>query len=194
MVATKSNMLPIGTIAPNFQLKNVATGEIVELEKDDNVKGYVIGFICNHCPYVVHLLEHLSSSFNQMLSNGLKVYAISSNDIQKYPQDSPEKMAQLATKNNFLFPYLFDESQEVAIAYKAACTPDFFLFDDQKRLYYRGQYDSTRPGSNERVSGKDFLGAVDSLLQGKPSQEEQKPSIGCNIKWIRGNEPGYFNT
>jgi peroxiredoxin len=193
MVATKSNMLPIGTTAPNFQLKDVTTGEVIEFAKQNNAKGYVIAFICNHCPFVIHLLDHLSLKFNQMPSNGIEVYAISSNDIQNYPQDSPEKMAQLATQHKFTFPYLFDGNQEVAISYRAACTPDFFLFDDQKKLFYRGQYDSTRPGSKEVISGEDLLGAINNLLKGKTSPVDQQPSIGCNIKWIPGREPEYFN-
>ena len=194
MVATQSCMLPIGTIAPRFSLEDVTSKEIVELKSGDNSKGYLIAFICNHCPYVIHLLDHLPTKFNWLQENGIKVYAISSNDIENYPQDSPEAMQQLAQDYNFKFPYLYDENQEVAASYTAACTPDFFLFDENLSLFYRGRYDSSRPGSDKVVSGEDLLGAVDCLLNKKKVPEEQLPSIGCNIKWKPGHEPSYFKT
>ena len=194
MVATQSCMLPIGTIAPRFSLEDVTSKEIVELKSGDKSKGYLVAFICNHCPYVIHLLNHLPIEFNRLQENGIKVYAISSNDIENYPQDSPGAMQQLAQDYNFKFPYLYDENQEVASSYTAACTPDFFLFDENLSLFYRGRYDSSRPGSDKVVSGEDLLGAVDCLLNEKKVPEEQLPSIGCNIKWKPGHEPFYFQT
>ena len=164
MVATQSCMLPIGTIAPRFSLEDVTSKEIVELKSGDKSKGYLVAFICNHCPYVIHLLNHLPIEFNRLQENGIKVFAISSNDIENYPQDSPEAMQQLAQDYNFKFPYLYDKNQEVAASYTAACTPDFFLFDENLSLFYRGRYDSSRPGSDKVVSGEDLLGAVDCLL------------------------------
>ena len=194
MVATQSCMLPIGTIAPRFSLEDVTSKEIVELKSGDKSKGYLVAFICNHCPYVIHLLNHLPIEFNRLQENGIKVFAISSNDIENYPQDSPGAMQLLAQDYNFKFPYLYDENQEVASSYTAACTPDFFLFDENLSLFYRGRYDSSRPGSDKVVSGEDLLGAVDCLLNEKKVPEEQLPSIGCNIKWKTGNEPSYFQT
>jgi len=194
MVATQSCMLPIGTIAPRFSLEDVTSKEIVELKSGDKSKGYLVAFICNHCPYVIHLLNHLPIEFNRLQENGIKVFAISSNDIENYPQDSPGAMQQLAQDYNFKFPYLYDENQEVAVSYTAACTPDFFLFDENLSLFYRGRYDSSRPGSDKVVSGEDLLGAVDCLLNEKKVPEEQLPSIGCNIKWKPGHEPSYFQT
>jgi peroxiredoxin len=193
MVATKSSMLPLGTTAPAFKLKDVVSGEMVSLQKKDNAKGYLIAFICNHCPFVIHLLEHLPSRFNNIQDEGIKVFAISSNDIVDYPQDSPEKMKELSQSHGFRFPYLFDEKQDVATAFTAACTPDFFLFDKNLKLIYRGRYDATRPGSETQITGEDLLGAVDCLLgEGLPSND-QFPSIGCNIKWQAGKEPSYFS-
>ena len=194
MVATQSCMLPIGTIAPRFSLEDVTSKEIVELKSGDKSKGYLVAFICNHCPFVIHLLNHLPIEFNRLQENGIKVFAISSNDIENYPQDSPGAMQQLAQDYNFKFPYLYDENQEVAVSYTAACTPDFFLFDENLSLFYRGRYDSSRPGSDKVVSGEDLLSAVDCLLNEKKVPEEQLPSIGCNIKWKPGHEPSYFQT
>ena len=192
MVATNSSMLPIGTKAEYFSLEDVRSKNIVELKKENDVKGYLIAFICNHCPFVIHLLEHLTVQLNEMQKEGIKVLTISSNDVENYPQDSPEKMKELAQSYGFEFPYLFDESQEVAISFRAACTPDFFLFDANLELFYRGRYDSSRPGSQHPVTGNDLVKAVDCLQLGYPYPEEQMPSIGCNIKWRPNCEPSYF--
>ena len=192
MVATNSSMLPIGTKAEYFSLEDVRSKNIVELKKENDVKGYLIAFICNHCPFVIHLLEHLTVQLNEMQKEGIKVLTISSNDVENYPQDSPEKMKELAQSYGFEFPYLFDESQEVAISFRAACTPDFFLFDANLELFYRGRYDSSRPGSQHPVSGNDLVKAIECLQLGNPYPEEQMPSIGCNIKWHPNCEPSYF--
>ena len=192
MVATNSSMLPIGTKAEYFSLEDVRSKNIVELKKENDVKGYLIAFICNHCPFVIHLLEHLTVQLNEMQKEGIKVLTISSNDVENYPQDSPEKMKELAQSYGFEFPYLFDESQEVAILFRAACTPDFFLFDANLELFYRGRYDSSRPGSQHPVTGNDLVKAVECLQLGNPYPKEQMPSIGCNIKWRPNCEPSYF--
>lgn len=192
MVATNSSMLPIGTKAEYFSLEDVRSKNIVELKEENDVKGYLIAFICNHCPFVIHLLEHLTVQLNEMQKEGIKVLTISSNDVENYPQDSPEKMKELAQSYGFEFPYLFDESQEVAISFRAACTPDFFLFDANLELFYRGRYDSSRPGSQHPVTGNDLVKAVECLQLGNPYPEEQMPSIGCNIKWRPNCEPSYF--
>lgn len=185
MAKTESKRIPIGWKAPNFQLwdplaqKNISLTEIVK------PNGVAVVFICNHCPYVIHILEKLTSVLNDCLAKNIGAVAISSNDETQYPEDAPEKMAVMATKMNFLFPYLYDQSQETAIAYNATCTPDLFLFDHQQKLYYHGQFDSARPGNKIIVSGADFLGGIENMLAGKkpPPLKEQKASLGCNIKW-----------
>jgi peroxiredoxin len=192
MVATNSCMLPIGTKAPSFSLPDVLSNKETHLADNQHANGYLIAFICNHCPFVIHLLEHLPDHFNKIQKAGIRVFAISSNDIEKYPQDSPDKMRQLGLDYNFEFPYLYDESQQVAKSFTAACTPDFFLFDENLELFYRGRYDISRPGSTDGVSGKDLLGAVDALLKKEKVPAVQLPSIGCNIKWRSENEPDYF--
>lgn len=192
MVATNSCMLPIGTKSPTFSLPDVLSNKETQLASNKHANGYLIAFICNHCPFVIHLLEHFPAQFNKIKEAEIDVFAISSNDIEKYPQDSPDKMRHLALDYNFEFPYLYDESQQVAKSFTAACTPDFFLFDENLELFYRGRYDASRPGSTEGVSGKDLLGAVDALLKKEKAPTVQLPSIGCNIKWRLGNEPDYF--
>ena len=192
MVATHSSMLPIRTKAPYFQLEDVSSGKIHELKKTVGSKGYLIAFICNHCPFVIHLLEHLPAQFDKIIKEDIQVFAISSNDTDKYPQDAPDKMKELAQKYDFKFPYLFDESQKVATSFSAACTPDFFLFNDKLELFYRGRYDETRPGAEGCVSGKDLLNAVRLVQSGQSPPNTQMPSIGCNIKWKPGQEPSYF--
>lgn len=188
MSATPSTMLELGTKAPEFNLESVNGGNL-SLTYTDQSKGFVIMFICNHCPYVLHIEDELVNIANEYISKGIGFVAISSNDVEKYPQDSPEKMAE----KNYPFPYLFDETQEVAKAYKAACTPDFFVFDENKRLIYRGQFDDSRPKNDKPVTGKDLRKALDAVLEGdKIPENEQIPSIGCNIKWKPGNEPEYF--
>ena len=183
MVATKSKMLPLGTKAPYFELLDTRTKEWVSFSDKTKRSGYLMAFICNHCPYVIHLKSHLPILFNELLGKNLSVFAISSNDANKYPADSPEKMSDLARELDFKFPYLYDESQETAKSYRAACTPDFFLFDENKELFYRGQYDESRPSNQSKVSGKDLTNAIELMLNGKPPPPEQIPSLGCNIKW-----------
>ena len=192
MVATNSSMLPIKTKASLFRLEDVRTGKMIELHKAYQTKGYLIAFICNHCPFVIHILDHIVPQFNKMNNEGIQIFAISSNDIKKYPEDTPEKMRELAEKYQFNFPYLFDRSQKVAKSFSAACTPDFFLFNENLELFYRGRYDDSRPNSNSQVTGIDLLNAVKSLQNGKEPPIDQLPSIGCNIKWKPGNEPKYF--
>ena len=192
MVATPSTMLPLGTKAPSFSLPNVCTNQSIDLQTVDIHKGCLIAFVCNHCPYVIHLLDPLVRMSNEWVKKGIKVFLISSNDADKYPDDSPVKMRELAEKKQFQFPYLYDEDQSVALAYRAACTPDFFLFDSKLSLFYRGQFDDSRPGNQNEATGTELSSAVDSLLLNQPAPKIQKPSLGCNLKWKSGNEPEYF--
>ncbi len=191
MAQTPSTMLEIGTPAPAFSLPEAGSGRTVDLQ-DFSGKPLLVVFSCNHCPYVLHILDSFTDFANSAGRQGLAVVMISANDVAGYPDDSPEKMAALAQRMGFDFPYLYDESQAVAIAYRAACTPDFFLFDTGHRLVYRGQYDSARPGNSEPVSGADLRAAVSALMGGHEISTEQVPSVGCNIKWRAGNEPDYF--
>lgn len=183
MAQTPSNMIPLGTLAPDINLPDVVTGKTYHLSDQEINRGLLVMFICNHCPYVKHVLDELISIGNYYISKGIKVIAISSNDVVNYPDDSPEKMKELAIEMKFPFPYLYDESQEVAKAYDAACTPDFYIFDKYLKLIYRGQLDSARPRNDIPVSGKDIRSALDNMLLGNPVSELQIPSIGCNIKW-----------
>ena len=192
MVATSSTMLPLGTLAPGFSLPDIVGNSIVNLESFSQSKAYLIAFVCNHCPYVINLRERFSSLGNAALDEGVAVFAISSNDAQNYPDDSPEKMAKEALTAGYRFPYLYDETQEVAKAYKAACTPDFFLFDADLRLAYRGQFDDSRPGNGKPVTGADLQKAMDNVVTGEPAPTPQVPSLGCNIKWKSGKAPEYF--
>ena len=191
MSETPSTMLEIGTQAPSFSLPEPANGNQVSLS-DYNGRPLLVVFSCNHCPYVLHILESFTEFANAARLRGLETVMISSNDVAGYPADSPEKMVELARNRGFEFPYLYDESQQVAQSYQAACTPDFFLFDADHRLVYRGQYDGSRPGNSVAVSGSDMKAAVDALLAGTLPSGEQVPSVGCNIKWREGNAPGYF--
>ena len=193
MVATPSTMLPLGTEAPNFSLPNVTNGSTVSIDAFPETKAYVVAFVCNHCPFVKLLRNHFAGFGNSALERGVKVFAISSNDVENYPDDSPEKMADEAKQADYRFPYLYDETQEVAKAYRAACTPDFFLFDADRRLAYRGQFDDSRPGNSKPVTGADLQAALDAVIESKPIPEPQTPSLGCNIKWKPGNEPEYFD-
>lgn len=191
MAETPSTMLGIGTQAPDFSLPDPASGKNISLA-DYAGRPVLVVFSCNHCPYVLHILESFTGFANEAQRRGLAVVMISANDVTGYPADGPEKMAALARQYGFEFPYLYDESQQVATAYRAACTPDFFLFDAAHRLVYRGQYDASRPGNQVAVDGSDMRRAVDALLSGSEIPAEQIPSVGCNIKWRAGNEPDYF--
>ena len=191
MVAVNSTMLPLGTVAPGFQLPDTA-GRLVSSQDFAGAAALVVMFICNHCPYVKHLRSELAKFGRECQSRGVAVVAISSNDAQRYPEDSPVKMAQEAAAAGYSFPYLHDVTQEVAKAYRAACTPDFYLFDNAQRLVYRGQFDDSRPGNSSPVTGGDLRAAVEDVLAGRPVSTAQTPSIGCNIKWRPGSEPDYF--
>jgi peroxiredoxin len=192
MVRTPSTMLPLGTTAPDFSLPNV-DGRMVSLADAAGPKGTVVMFICNHCPFVKHVADQLAALGRDVMPLGVGVVAISSNDVSTHPADSPEQMVHEAEDRGYPFPYLYDESQEVAKDYHAACTPDFFLFDAGRKLVYRGQLDASRPGNEIPVTGADLRAAIDAVLTGKPVAAEQRPSLGCNIKWKPGNEPGYFS-
>lgn len=183
MARTPSNMIPLGTIAPEFYLKDTNSNNTFSFEDLRGPKGTLVIFMCNHCPFVLHVIKEIVMIANDYRVQGLGIVAISSNDIEKYPEDSPEKMTEFAFKNKIDFPYLFDETQEIAKAYDAACTPDFFLFDSQNKLFYRGQLDDSRPGNGIPLSGSDLRSAIDALIYNRTLSEIQKPSIGCNIKW-----------
>ncbi len=191
MVKTASTMLPLGTSAPPFALPNV-DGRTVSLRDFGSAKGLLVIFMCNHCPFVKHLRSALADFGREYQSKGLAIVGVSSNDATAYPEDSHAKMIEEHRIAGYTFPYLYDATQEVAQAYKAACTPDFFLFDDHQSLVYRGQFDSSRPGNGKPITGSDLRNAVETMLAGKPPLLDQRPSIGCNIKWIDGREPDYF--
>jgi peroxiredoxin len=183
MARTESNMLPLGTIAPKFKLKDSNSNFDYSYDEIKGSKGTLVIFICNHCPFVIHVIEEIVKTANDYRVHGIGTITISSNDIIKYPQDAPELMTEFTLKNKMEFPYLFDESQEIAKAYDAACTPDFFLFDAEDKLYYRGQLDDSRPGNGIPLSGSDLRGAIDALLYNRSMKELQSPSMGCGIKW-----------
>lgn len=183
MALTPSNMLPLGTKAPGFQLVNSVSKNLVSLEDVRGEKGTVVMFICNHCPFVKHVNEELVRTANDYRVTGFGFVAISSNDIENYPQDHPDLMWKVARAENYPFPYLFDETQDVAKAYDAACTPDFYVFDAELKLVYRGQLDNSRPGNGIPVNGRDLREALDNILNNNPQRKDQKPSVGCNIKW-----------
>jgi peroxiredoxin len=189
MALTPSTMLALGTVAPEFSLADGA-GRVVRLS-DLGGQALVVMFICNHCPYVKHLREGLAKFGRDMEALGVAVVAISANDPVGYPADAPARMVEEGRSAGYTFPYLHDATQAVAKAYRAACTPDFYLFDRQRRLVYRGQFDDSRPGSGLAVTGEDLRGAVEALLAGREVSRDQKPSLGCNIKWRPGNEPDY---
>jgi peroxiredoxin len=191
MARTPSTMLPLGTKAPDFSLVNV-DGKTVSLADFDKSPALLVIFMCNHCPFVKHLASALARFGAEYMKKGVAVVGISSNDVAGYPADSPEQMVREAEEQGYTFPYLYDESQDVAKAYRAACTPDFFLFDGDRRLVYRGQFDSSRPDNGVPITGSDLRAAVDAVLAGKKPSEKQLPSIGCNIKWKAGREPDYF--
>ena len=191
MVRTPSTMLPLGTPAPDFALPNV-DGRTLGLDDVAGRQATVVMFICNHCPYVKHVAEGLATLGRDYLPRGVGIVAINANDASSHPADSPEQMVHEAESRGYPFPYLYDETQDTARAYHAACTPDFFLFDADRRLVYRGQLDGSRPGNDVPVTGADLRAALDALLAGGAPCAEQRPSLGCNIKWRPGNEPAYF--
>ena len=183
MALTPSNMLPLGTIAPNFNLLDTVDNQYKSLQELKGEKATLVMFICNHCPFVKHVNKELSKLAKDYIEKGVNCIAISSNDAENYPADAPHFMTQNAVEQNFIFPYLYDETQEVAKAYDAACTPDFFLFNNNLKLVYTGQLDDSRPNNGIPVTGRDIRTAIDQTLKNKPVSNNQKPSIGCNIKW-----------
>lgn len=192
MALTASTMLPLGTQAPDFLLPDVVSRESISLSTFAGKKALLVMFICQHCPFVKHIKAELAKLGQDYLNSDLGIVAISANDAQNYPNDAPESLRAMATELSFQFPLCFDESQETAKAYTAACTPDFFLFNAHRQLVYRGQFDDSRPSNGKPVTGADLRAAIETVLAGKPVEGEQKPSIGCNIKWKPGNEPSYF--
>ena len=186
MVLTPSTMLALGSPAPDFQLPDVVSGDTVTLGSFANKEALLVMFICRHCPFVVHVQEELARLGSDYTTEKVGIVAISSNDAETYPDDSPANLKAMAEELGFAFPYCYDESQDVARAYQAACTPDFFLFDGQLELVYRGQLDASRPGNNEPVTGRDLRKAMDAVLSGSAVSSDQIPSIGCNIKWKTG--------
>jgi len=191
MVRTPSTMLPLGTVAPDFDLPNV-DGHMVDYAGAAGPQGTVVMFVCNHCPFVKHVADELARLGREYMPRGIGFAAISANDVSTHPADSPEQMVREAEERGYPFAYLYDESQEVAKSYRAACTPDFYLFDAHRRLVYRGQLDASRPGGEVPVTGRDLRAALDGLLAGRPPLSEQVPSLGCNVKWKAGQEPDYF--
>lgn len=183
MAQTSSNMLPLGTKAPDFYLKDTVSNSYFNFNDCKGKKGTLVLFICNHCPFVHHVMDEVIRISNDYRVQGIGFVAISSNDVEKYPMDSPELMFDFAFKNHFEFPYLYDESQDVAKTYDAACTPDFYLFNNQDELVYRGQLDDSRPANGIPLSGSDLRSAIDGVVMNRLINSEQKPSIGCNIKW-----------
>jgi peroxiredoxin len=192
MARTASTMLELSTPAPDFQLSDVVTGETISLGTFADQPALLVMFICRHCPYVKHLESELARIGHDYCNNGVGIVAISANDAEKYPDDAPDSLKEMAKELGFNFPLCFDQTQEVAKAYTAACTPDFFLFDSDRKLVYRGQFDDSRPGNDLPVTGKDLRAALDIVIAGKTPDPDQRPSIGCNIKWKPGNEPAYY--
>lgn len=191
MVETASTMLPLGTKAPDFCLVDT-NGQEVSLSDFPEARAYLVIFMCNHCPFVRHIRAQLAELASEYQDKGVAIVGINSNDVEEFPEDSPESMADEVSEVGYTFPYLFDETQEVAKGYRAACTPDFFLFDAKRRLVYRGQFDDSRPDNDIPVTGADLRAAMDGVLAGREVPSEQKPGLGCNIKWQLGNEPDYF--
>ncbi len=191
MSLTPSTMLELGTLAPDFTLP-APDGKLFSLAEKTIKKGLLVIFMCNHCPYVIHIRPQLVKKIRDYQEKGIAVVAINSNDFSSYADDSPVNMAVAAKEFHFTFPYLIDESQEVAKAYRAACTPDFYLFDKDRKLVYRGQFDSARPGNKEPITGSDLTGAIQALIEGTQISADQRPSMGCNIKWKKGGAPSYF--
>ena len=193
MALTPSTMLlELGTKAPNFSLPDVVSGNAISLSTFAGKKALLVMFICRHCPYVVHVREELARLGRDYTNKDIGIIAISANDAANYPDDAPEKLSAMAKELGFTFPFCYDESQETAKAYTAACTPDLFLFDQDRKLVYRGQLDDARPGNGKPLNGKDLRAAIDAVLAGRPVNPDQKPSVGCNIKWKPANEPSYY--
>ncbi|AFZ18483.1 Peroxiredoxin [Allocoleopsis franciscana PCC 7113] len=186
MALTPSTMLPLGTTAPNFQLSDVVSGKTISLDTFTGKQALLVMFICRHCPFVKHVQAELAKIGQDYVNANVGIVAISANDAENYPDDAPEKLKQMANELGFTFPFCYDESQETAKAYTAACTPDFFLFDGDRQLVYRGQLDDSRPSNNKPVTGQDLRSALDAVLASQPVNLDQKPSIGCNIKWKPG--------
>ncbi len=191
MALTPSTMLSLGTKAPDFSLPDVVSGNTISLKTFADKKALLVMFICRHCPFVKHVQQQLAQIGQDYADQSLGIVAISANDVANYPDDSPDNLKLMAKELGFNFPFCYDESQATAKAYAAACTPDFFLFDENRQLVYRGQLDESRPSNNVPVTGKDLRSAIDAVLAGKEINPDQKPSIGCNIKWKSGNEPKY---
>jgi len=191
MAMTASTMLPLGTKAPDFSLPD-SEGKPVSLADFADSKTLVVVFLCDHCPFVKHIIDGLVGLVKEYQPKGVAFVGINSNDVDTHPEDRPERMAEVAGQKGFTFPYLYDASQEVAKSYHAACTPDFFVFDDGRRLVYRGQMDDSRPGNDVAITGADLRAALDAILRSEPVPQEQRPSLGCNIKWKPGNEPDYW--
>ncbi|MBV9384921.1 MAG: thioredoxin family protein [Chroococcidiopsidaceae cyanobacterium CP_BM_ER_R8_30] len=193
MAMTASTMLPLGTQAPDFSLPDTTSpGKTISLDSFTGKKVLLVIFLCRHCPFVKHIQQELAQLGKDYHHRDVGIVAISANDVSKYPDDAPEKLQAMAAELEWSFPVCYDESQEVAKAYTAACTPDFFVFDAERRLVYRGQLDDSRPSNGKPVTGKDLRAAIDAVLANQPVNPEQKPSVGCNIKWKPGNEPSYY--
>ncbi|MBD2294047.1 thioredoxin family protein [Anabaena sphaerica FACHB-251] len=191
MVLTASTMLPLGTKAPEFHLPEVVSGEKISLATFADKKALLVMFICRHCPFVKHIQHTLAQLGKDYFNSDLGIIGISANDAQNYPNDAPESLKEMAIELGFQFPLCYDETQATAKAYTAACTPDFFLFDKERNLVYRGQLDDSRPSNNKPVTGADLRAAIEAVLADQPVTSEQQPSVGCNIKWKPGNEPSY---
>lgn len=192
MARTASTMLPLGTKAPDFQLPDVVSGKTISLETFEGKQALLMMFICRHCPFVKHVQGELAQIGKDYGNTDIGIVAISANDAANYPDDAPDKLKEMAQELGFSFPLCYDESQETSKTYTAACTPDFFLFDRDRKLVYRGQLDDSRPGNDKPINGKDLRAAIDAVLANSPVDSDQKPSIGCNIKWKPGNEPAYY--
>ncbi len=191
MALTPSTMLELGTAAPDFQLPDVVSGQTISLATFAEKKALLVMFICRHCPYVKHVQTELAKIGKDYANQRVGIVAISANNVETHPGDAPDKLKEMAAELGFEFPFCYDETQKVAQAYTAACTPDFFVFDSDRKLIYRGQLDDSRPGSDRPVTGEDLRAAIDAILADQPISSDQKPSIGCNIKWKPGNEPKY---
>jgi len=193
MARTASTMLELGTQAPDFQLPDTVSGKTVSLATFADKSALLMMFICRHCPYVKHIQSGLAKLGQDYADRDIAIVAVSANDAENYPDDAPDKLKEIALEAGYVFPFCYDETQAVAKAYSAACTPDFFLFDRDRKLVYRGQFDSSRPSTETPVTGEDLRAAIDAVLTGAPIDPDQKPSLGCNIKWKPGNAPSYFN-